>query len=476
MPDRLKQLNWIYDLNRIGQASADAEDISAVYQRILEHIVNGFEADSGSLALLDKAGSGLVIVAGIDLPDGVIGTKIAVGDGVLGWVVEQNKPLLLNGDISSDPRFHRRRERRDAIASTSAMCWPLKTEEGSVGVISVNRAVGAGTDMDKGRPSFTESELEEGSALLSMVSLALSNIQLNSRQRQRMNELRRLNQQLEQAQGQLLQSEKMASIGQLAAGVAHEINNPIGFVHSNLGALEKYMRSVFAMLELYEQAERGITDAGMLEQIKAAKKNLDIVFLKEDLNALMVESKDGIVRVKRIVQNLKDFSHVDILDEWQFADLHKGLDSTLSIVSNEIRYKADLFKEYAELPEVECLPSQLNQVFMNLLVNASHAIEKHGRITVRTGRRDDEVWVEIADNGCGIAPEHLNKIFDPFFTTKPIGKGTGLGLSLSYGIVQKHGGRMEVQSEPGAGSAFRVWLPIRHNSMSGINLDSKGGA
>lgn len=458
-------------MNRIGQASADSEDISAVYQRILEHIVMGFEADSGSLALLDKAGSSLAIVAGIDLPGGVIGTKIAAGEGVLGWVVEQNKPLLLNGDISSDPRFQRRRERRDGIASTSAMCWPLKTEEGSIGGISVNRTVGAGTNRDKGRQPFTESDLEEGSALLSMVSLALSNIELNSRQRQRMNELRRLNQRLEQAQGQLLQSEKMASIGQLAAGVAHEINNPIGFVHSNLGALEKYMRSLFAMLELYELAEDGIADAGMLGRIRAARKDLDIAFLKEDLNALMNESKDGIARVKRIVQNLKDFSHVDVADEWQFADLHKGLDSTLNIVSNEIRYKAEVFKEYGELPEVECLPSQLNQVFMNLLVNASNAIEKHGRINIRTGRRDDEVWVEIADNGSGIAPEHLNRIFDPFFTTKPIGQGTGLGLSLSYGIVQKHGGRMEVQSAPGAGSTFRIWLPLFH--LKDIDADAK---
>ena len=180
----------------------------------------------------------------------------------------------------------------------------------------------------------------------------------------------------------------------------------------------------------------------------------------------MSESKDGITWVKQIVQNLKDFSHVDTSDEWHFADLRNGLDSTLSIVNNEIKYKANVVKEYGDIPEVECLPSQLNQVFMNLLVNAAHAIEERGTITIhtgtiRTGQQGEEVWVEVADTGKGIAPEHLKKIFDPFFTTKPIGKGTGLGLSLSYGIIQKHHGRIEVQSEIGKGTTFRVWLPVK---------------
>jgi signal transduction histidine kinase len=175
----------------------------------------------------------------------------------------------------------------------------------------------------------------------------------------------------------------------------------------------------------------------------------------------MDESKDGITRVKNIVQNLKDFSHVDASDEWHYADLHSGINSTLNIVNNEIKYKANVVKEYGAIPEVECLLSQLNQVFMNLLVNAAHAIEERGTITIRTGQKGDEVWVEVTDTGKGIAPEHLKKIFDPFFTTKPIGKGTGLGLSLSYGIVQKHHGRIEVQSEIGKGTIFRVWLPIK---------------
>jgi signal transduction histidine kinase len=274
-------------------------------------------------------------------------------------------------------------------------------------------------------------------------------------------EQRALIRKLEDAHSQLLQSEKMASIGQLAAGVAHEINNPIGFVYSNLGTLERYVQDAFGMLELYEQAEGSISDPEVLNRLQVAKKKLDLAYLKADLRALMDESKDGITRVKVIVQNLKDFSHADVSDEWHFSDLHKGLDSTLSIVNNEIKYKADVVKEYGVIPNVECLYSQLNQVFMNLLVNAAQAIEGHGTITIRTGMEKDEVWVDIADTGQGIPPENLKKIFDPFFTTKPIGKGTGLGLSLAYGIIQKHHGRMEVQSEMGKGSTFRIWLPVK---------------
>jgi len=275
-------------------------------------------------------------------------------------------------------------------------------------------------------------------------------------------EQRALIKKLEEAQSFILQSEKMASIGQLAAGVAHEINNPIGFVYSNLGTLNKYVQDLFGMLDKYEQAETAIPEAEIRTQLQSARKKLDIAFLKEDLGALMAESKDGITRVKNIVQNLKDFSHVDAADEWKYADLHEGIDSTLNIVNNEIKYKAEVVKEYGDIPQVECLPSQLNQVFMNLLVNASHAIEERGLITVRTGQTGEEAWVEIADTGKGIAAENLQKIFDPFFTTKPIGKGTGLGLSLSYGIIQKHNGRIEVQSEIGKGTTFRIWLPLRH--------------
>jgi signal transduction histidine kinase len=264
---------------------------------------------------------------------------------------------------------------------------------------------------------------------------------------------------LEAAQSQLMQSERMASIGQLAAGVAHEINNPVGFVNSNLGSLKAYVDKLLQLLAVYEQAESGLS-AEALRTVQATKDEVDLAFLRTDLADLLAESLDGLQRVTRIVQDLKNFSHPDE-SERQLADLEAGLESTLRVVWNELKYKATVDKEFAGLPQVVCHPLQLNQVFMNLLVNAGQAIEGKGRITVRTGFDDAWVWVEVADTGKGIPPANLARIFDPFFTTKPVGKGTGLGLSMAYGIVKKHGGRIEVESELGLGSTFRVWLP-RH--------------
>jgi PAS domain S-box-containing protein len=272
---------------------------------------------------------------------------------------------------------------------------------------------------------------------------------------------RQLNKRLEEAQSQLLQAAKMASIGQLAAGVAHEINNPIGFVSSNVFTLESYLTQLFTLLDTYEQAMSHVSaqDINFIA-VATVKEKIDFSFLKEDVFSLINESRGGLDRVKKIVQDLKDFSHIDQAD-WQLADLISGLESTLRVVWNEVKYKAEVRKEFAELPEIECLPGQINQVFMNLLVNAAQAIAEHGTITLRAGQDRDNVWVEVADTGQGIPAENLQRIFDPFFTTKPVGKGTGLGLSLSYGIIKKHHGRIEVTSRVGEGSNFRVWLPLR---------------
>ncbi|MCX8087580.1 MAG: PAS domain S-box protein [Rhodocyclaceae bacterium] len=271
---------------------------------------------------------------------------------------------------------------------------------------------------------------------------------------------RELNKKLGEAQNQLLQSEKMASIGQLAAGVAHELNNPIGFVSSNLGSLENYLRDLFEIVDAYAVAEVAAPpDCMELARVRELKRQKDFDFLRNDIFQLMAESKEGLARVAKIVKDLKDFSRAGEA-VWQSADLHQGLDSTLNIVWNELKYKCTVKKEYGDLPPIWCVPAQLNQVFMNILVNAAHAIPDKGEITIRTGRRGDEVFVAISDTGTGIAPEHLNRIFEPFFTTKPVGKGTGLGLSLSWSIVQKHHGRIEVQSKLGKGSTFTVWLPI----------------
>jgi two-component system NtrC family sensor kinase len=287
-------------------------------------------------------------------------------------------------------------------------------------------------------------------------------------------DLTELNAKLSMAQQQLLQSEKLASIGQLAAGVAHEINNPIGYIFSNFNTLETYIENLLAMLKSYEDAEAGISLPDVVAALHAMRDSVELDFLKEDIPVLMRESKEGIVRVRKIVQDLKDFSRIDGGQDWQWANLHQGIDSTLNVVNNEVKYKADIVKEYGAIPDIECLPSQINQVIMNIVVNAAHSIgAERGKITVRTGTGDAAVWIEIADTGAGIPKENLSRIFDPFFTTKPVGKGTGLGLSLSYGIVQKHKGRIEVESEVGKGTRFRITLPIQR---AGPECDGKDAA
>lgn len=267
--------------------------------------------------------------------------------------------------------------------------------------------------------------------------------------RRRWFDLARKVDELEASQSQLLQSEKMASIGQLAAGVAHEINNPVGFVNSNLGALTNYSKQMIALLERCRSGQASEADFAAI----------DFDYLKTDLGDLLGESREGLERVKKIVVDLKNYSRIDEA-EWQAADLNAGIESTLNVAWNELKYKADVVREFGDLPPVPCVAAQINQVVMNLLVNAVHAIETHGTITVRTGHDDAWAWIEVADTGKGMAPAVMQRIFEPFYTTKPVGKGTGLGLSLSYDIVRKHQGHIEVSSEIGVGTTFRVTLPL----------------
>lgn len=265
-----------------------------------------------------------------------------------------------------------------------------------------------------------------------------------------------------QLESQLVQSEKLASLGQLAAGVAHEINNPIGFISSNLGTLDGYFQQLLTMLDAYHSAEQVLAGSQTALQLEQMREQIELEYLREDVPLLIKESKEGINRVGQIVRDLKDFSRIDNNQQWQWANLQQGIESTLNIVASELKYKADVVKDYQVLPEIECLPSQINQVIMNLVVNAAQAMgPERGTITLRTGTQGETAWIEIADTGSGIAPDTLQKIFDPFFTTKPVGQGTGLGLSLSYGIVKKHGGDISVSSELGSGTTFRVQLPLR---------------
>lgn len=588
--DKDKQLPWLYELYLLGQSELLRDTPTVVQQQILQHIIRGFGADTGSLALcVTENCHEMMIVAGTDLPQEAVGSLVNCDDSLLGWVIRQADPVLLTGDLTQDPRFCDLKLHNKLDRSSSALCWPLKLEKRVLGALCINRAGDSAP--------FTQADLEQGTPLVNLISIVIENVKLHIDQQEAHRQALQSREHLEQIlaaldnvvwsitpdtfetlylnpaaekvygrpvaefiadanlwfqtvhvddrkrigaclpeildkgvldieyrivrpdgevrwihdhihaifeesgkpvslnglgtditqsreaeiklkkshaelqdayaklqdiQSQLLQSEKMASIGQLAAGVAHEINNPIGYVYSNLGTLQKYLDDVFTVLDAYAKVEPLLaSNADAINLIRAVKQKADLEFLREDVTALMGESREGITRVKKIVQDLKDFSHVGSEEEWQQADLRHGIDSTLNIVNNEIKYKAEVKKEYGDIPDIECLPPQLNQVFMNLFVNAAHAIEERGTITIRTGAQNDSVWVEVSDTGKGIAAENLSRIFDPFFTTKPVGTGTGLGLSVSYSIIQKHHGSINVASEVGKGTTFRIQLPIK---------------
>ena len=283
---------------------------------------------------------------------------------------------------------------------------------------------------------------------------------------------RELNRKLEDAQNQLLQSEKMASLGQLAAGVAHELNNPIGFVRSNVTTLEGYLAGIFEILKAYDEKAVASLPEQDAAELASLKKQKDFDFVHEDIFQLLSESKDGLTRVQDIVQNLKDFSRVGGAG-WGWADLHACIDSTLNIIWNEIKYKCTVVKNYdPALPQVYCIASQLNQVFMNLLVNAAHAIPEKGEIVITTEHdANGTVRIHVSDDGVGIPEENFAHLFEPFFTTKPIGKGTGLGLSIAYGIIGKHHGSIDVASTVGKGTTFTVTLPVENADEAVVAAD-----
>lgn len=270
-------------------------------------------------------------------------------------------------------------------------------------------------------------------------------------------ELKRSKAELERLQLQIVQSEKMASLGQLAAGVAHELNNPAGFIYGNMELLQECEQGLQRLLYFYESAPLPAEACAQAERIK---KEIDYENTMTDLHSIISDCREGAERIRDVVQNLRTFSRLDEA-EFKKVDIHEGIESTIRLLSHYYSQgHIRLEREYAALPQVDCYAGQLNQVWMNLLINAAQAVKDGGVVSVKTEVEERMVVVHISDTGCGIAPEYLKKIFDPFFTTKPVGEGTGLGLSVTYGIIERHQGSISVKSRAGQGTAFRIEIPI----------------
>ena len=274
-------------------------------------------------------------------------------------------------------------------------------------------------------------------------------------------ELFQANVDMRETQNQLIQSEKLASIGQLAAGVAHEINNPLGFISNNVEMLQRYLADYGKVLNMLEGLKKSIGQGdiekarSVVSQMDQFEREIDLDYIINDVDKLLLNTQRGIERVQKIVMDLRTFAREgnDVIES---AKIEEIIDSILSIVHSELKYKAELKKDYGDTPLIPCRAQRLGQVFINLLINAVQAIEENGIIEIKTYQLNGHVCIDVKDTGKGIAPENLRKIFDPFFTTKPVGQGTGLGLSVSYEIVKKHGGEIKV----GEGTAFIVMLPV----------------
>jgi two-component system, NtrC family, sensor kinase len=308
----------------------------------------------------------------------------------------------------------------------------------------------SGADDYLGKP-FNVRELQ--ARIRSLLDLRTAEKQLHRAH----DDLKRAHEELQQTESQLVHSEKMASLGRLVAGVAHELNNPISFVYGNMNILQEYVDAIRGVLEAYRGAPVEDTSREALE--RQWQEN-DLDFVLEDLGGLIEGCREGALRTKQIVKDLRTFSRLDEAER-KTVDIHQNLRSTLNLLSEPFSGRVRVHTEWGDLPEVECYAGQINQVFMNLLANAGQAMEAGGDIWIRTRfLPPDRVEIEIEDNGCGMSPEILSKIFDPFFTTKPVGTGTGLGLSITYGIVQRHGGSLSVKSEPGKGTCFTLGLSL----------------
>ncbi len=277
-------------------------------------------------------------------------------------------------------------------------------------------------------------------------------------------ELASLNERLEATYGHLIHSEKMAAVGQLSAGIAHELNNPIGFVSSNLATLGRYATGLLDLLLLQERIAAHPGDAGLEDELKQRRAALDPEYLRDDLPDLIADTTTGLQRVVKIIRDLVSFASTDEVDDWRQVDINQALDETLSVMQPLIRDGCEIRRAYGLLPPVLCQHSEINQVFLGLLNNALEAIDGPGVITLRTEVSGDFVNISIEDTGRGIAPENLHRIFNPFFTTRPVGSGMGLGLSMVYGIVQRHHGNVTVASTPGQGATFTVTLPVQQTA------------
>ena len=373
--------------------------------------------------------------------------------GVVQYAIRTRETVLLHdaaheGSFRQDP-YVRSREAR------SLLCLPVLHQGEVRAVLYLENNLTSG--------AFTADHLAILSVLAGQAAISLENARvyelLDRRVHERTAELEETLATLRRAQAQMVESEKMASLGLLTAGVAHEINNPVNFLIGSVGPLRRDVEDILGLLERFERAGEALAWAGPLAEVDAARQGVDVGYAKAEIAQLLSGIEEGSRRTAEIVRGLRTFARAD-RGGFQRASPIEGLESTLALVREQYHPRIRIVREYGTVPEIECQPGQLNQVFMNLLTNAIQAIEGEGEIRIAADRVGDGVRIAIHDSGAGMSAEVRTRIFEPFFTTKPVGVGTGLGLSITFGIVERHGGKVEVESEPGEGTTFTLTLPL----------------
>jgi signal transduction histidine kinase len=465
LESKVEQLSLLIELSRAVNATLDPERI---YDQALTRLVHGMRYQGAHLFLADEARRCLRahrMVRADEAPTAAFEARELPLDAssAVGRAATSGEPVVVD-DVDAAPDAVDMPTAR-ALEVRSLVCVPLLAKGRGLGVLTV-------IAREPGR--FGPADVELIAAVANHVALAIDNAEsfrtieelsrgLEDKVRVRTEQLRAINEELQgayrelqAAQVQLIQREKMASVGQLVAGVAHELNNPIGFVASNAATLEDFVSRLRRMVEIYRTARLSDADAA---RAAAAWQDLKVDYALRYLDPMLQGIKEGAERTRKIVRDLRVFARGDD-DVRQPVDLHEELESSLTLLGHLLKDRVVVERKYGDLPAVECVRSQIDQVLLNILANAAQAIQGPGAITIETRRENGWAVVAVRDTGPGIAPEVIGRIFDPFFTTKPVGEGSGLGLSISYEIVKKHGGEIGVDSRPGGGATFTVTLPL----------------